>query len=528
MINDAVTQSILHKGEKPIEFEMDVCENLPTHLIGDELRIKQILTNFLSNAFKYTMSGKIILTVNCVRESDDVRLTFVIKDTGIGIRQEDIKNLFKDYVQMDMSANRKIIGTGLGLSIAKRLVEKMDGSITVESEYGKGSVFTVSFLQKSVTDDVIGIDVINSLKQLNYSEVKRRQTGKLMRLNMPYARVLIVDDVITNLDVARGLMKPYHMQIDCVTSGQEAIEAVLDKRVRYNAIFMDHMMPGMDGIEATRLIREIDSDYAKNIPIIALTANAIVGNEEMFLNNGFCAFISKPIEIASLDNVIREWIRDKELEKLYMRTDDISVPVFDDDINWSALNKGVTGVDVDKGLTRFYGDKTAYVDVLRSFAKNTVPLIEQAQNVNKDDLPAYATVVHGIKGSSSGICAGSVADIAEALEKAALDNDIEYISAYNKTLIDAVTLLISNIEAMLAELDADNQKPKKEKPAPETLLSLLQACRDYEMRKVDTALDELESYDYEQNRELVTWLRDNVEQMNFDEIIDRLSEYEVK
>jgi len=527
MINDAVTQSILHKGEKPIEFIMHVSEDLPTHLIGDELRIKQILTNFLSNAFKYTMSGKIELTVSCSRDGEKVWLSFIVVDTGIGIRQEDLENLFSDYVQMDMSANRKIIGTGLGLPIAKRLVEQMDGQITVESEYGKGSTFSVRVMQKYVNNDVIGPDVTNSLKQLNYSEVKRRQTGKLMRLNMPYARVLIVDDVITNLDVARGLMKPYHMHIDCVTSGQEAIEAVLDKRVRYNAIFMDHMMPGMDGIEATRHIREIGTDYATNIPIIALTANAIVGNEEMFLENGFQAFISKPIEIASLDNVIREWVRDKEQEKLYTRTEWQQLPVQEDDMNWQALENGIEGINVEKGLARFYGDKSAYTDVMRSYAKNTIPLLEEAQKVSKENLESYATVVHGIKGSSGGISAYEVAAIAEALENAAISGDYKYIKANNKNLIDSVKRLISNIEATVDNIDSDNRKPKQDSPDSDILNNLLQACTDYDMRQVDAALEELEAYDYVSNGELVIWLRDNVEQMNFDEIIDRLSATDV-
>jgi len=361
MINDAVTQSILHKGEKSIEFVMNICDNLPTHLYGDELRIKQILNNFLSNAFKYTLSGTVELTVNCNHEGESIRLIFIVRDTGIGIRQEDIKNLFSDYVQMDMSANRKIVGTGLGLSIAKRLVELMDGNITVESEHGAGSTFTVSIIQKRITDDVLDPEAIERLKKLNYSEQKRRQYGYMARLNMHYARVLIVDDVVTNLDVARGLMKPYNMQIDCVTSGQEAVEAILDKRVRYNAIFMDHMMPGMDGIEATRKIREINTEYAKNIPIIALTANAIVGNEEMFLKKGFQSFISKPIEIAHLDAVIREWVRDKEQEELYQRTSDVVRPVYEEDKNWQALEKSIPGLNIDKGLARFYNDKSAYV-----------------------------------------------------------------------------------------------------------------------------------------------------------------------
>jgi len=523
MINDAVTQSIMHRGEKPIEFVMNVCETLPTHLFGDELRIKQILNNFLSNAFKYTVEGTVELTVESEREDEKVWITFIIQDTGIGIRQDDINNLFSDYVQVDMSANRKIIGTGLGLSIAKRLVELMDGSIKAESEYGKGSVFTVRLMQKHITDDTIGPEVIESLKQLIYSEQKRRSFGSMTRLYMPYARVLIVDDVVTNLDVARGLMKPYHMEIDCVTSGQEAIEAILDKRVRYNAIFMDHMMPVMDGIEATQRIREIDSDYAKSIPIIALTANAIVGNEEMFLSKGFQAFISKPIEIAHLDAVIREWVRDKEQEKLYQRTDDYIPPVHDDDKNWQALLKGVNGLNIDKGMARFYNDKGAYVDVLRSYSRNTPLLLDKSRVVDKDNLTDYATILHGIRGSSGGICAEGTADMAEALERAALAGDYDYVIANNKKLATTARKLITEIETMLKELDADNQKPKKEKPDIVTLSNLRVACDNYDMSGVDTALEELESFDYESGGDLISWLRENAEQMNFDEIIKKLS-----
>ena len=524
MINDAVTQSIMHRGEKPIEFVMNVCENLPTHLCGDELRIKQVLNNFLSNAFKYTLEGTVELTVNCVRESEAVWLTFIVRDTGIGIKQEEIGNLFRDYVQMDMAANRKIVGTGLGLSITKRLVGMMDGDIKAESEYGNGSIFTVRLMQKHVTDDVIGPEVIESLKQLNYSEQKRRHYGNMARLNMPYARVLIVDDVITNLDVAKGLMKPYNMQIDCVTSGQEAIEAILDKRIRYNAVFMDHMMPGMDGIEATQKIRDIGTDYAKNIPVIALTANAIVGNEEMFLQKGFQAFISKPIEIACLDAVIREWVRDKEQEKLYQRTDSHRHPVHDEDKNWQALDKGVLGVNIEKGLARFYNDKSAYLDVLRSYARNTQALLEASRKPDKNNLEDYTTTVHGIRGSSSGIGAEETATLAEALEKAAITGDFDYIAAHNENLTVTARKLISDIDSMLDEFDDDNRKPKKNRPDTVTLNKLRIACDNFDMGSVDAALEELERYDYDADGELIVFLRANVEQMNFDEIIKKLSE----
>ena len=526
IINDATTQSILHRGEKPIEFVMDICENLPVHLFGDELRIKQILNNLLSNAFKYTYEGKVELAINCIREGEAVWLTFIVRDTGIGIKQEDIAVLFTDYAQMDTAANRKVVGTGLGLSITKRLVELMNGQISVNSEYGKGSIFSVRFMQQHVTDDVIGPEVIESLKNFHYSEEKRRKFGAISRISLPYARVLIVDDVVTNLDVAKGLMKPYNMQIDCVTSGWEAVEAMHDESIRYNAVFMDHMMPGMDGVEATRLIREIGTDYALNVPVIALTANAIVGNEEMFLSKGFQAFVSKPIEISRLDTVIREWIRDKELEKQYVRPD-VSEPSsnIQEKAIQKVIDKVIRGLNTEKGIKRFGGNLNTYHKVLSSYVKNLPPLLEKAEKIstNKELLSDYEIIVHGIKGSSWGICADEIAELAEKLEKAAGEGNYEYININNKNFIEITRKIITDIEKMLEEIHVIHRKPRKEKPDQELLEKLRDACINYEMNIVDEAITELEKYEYELDNELVVWLRQNVEQTNFDEIAEGLS-----
>jgi CheY-like chemotaxis protein len=190
----------------------------------------------------------------------------------------------------------------------------MDGSISVESEYGKGSIFTVRIFQGIGSDKIIGAETVHSLESFKFSAVtrERRQSP---RFKMPYARILVVDDVSINLDVAAGMMLPYGMTVDCVTSGREAIRLVREEKVKYDAIFMDHMMPDLDGIETVKIIRnEIDSDYAKNVPIIALTANAIVGNEKMFLESGFQAFLTKPIDTVKLDAQLNRWVRDKEKE----------------------------------------------------------------------------------------------------------------------------------------------------------------------------------------------------------------------
>jgi CheY-like chemotaxis protein len=264
------------------------------------------LNNLLGNAFKYTKEGNVTLGVNCTREGDTVWASFYIRDTGIGILKEDMDKLFTDNNQVDTKASRENDGAGLGLSIAKRFVELMDGEISVESEFGKGSTFRVRIRQGFASDTSIGKETAESLCAFRYGRKKKQ--AKLTRPDLSYAHVLVVDDFPTNLDVAAGMLRKYKMQVDCVLSGQEAVDRIAAGAPAYNAIFMDHMMPGMDGIQATTAIRTLGTEYAKNIPIIASTANAAPGSEQVFLDNGFNAFLSKPLNVASLDAVIRKWI----------------------------------------------------------------------------------------------------------------------------------------------------------------------------------------------------------------------------
>ncbi|MDR2731460.1 MAG: transporter substrate-binding domain-containing protein, partial [Treponema sp.] len=295
LLNDIITLVITRIGERPITFRLGITDDLPAHLYGDDLRVKQIFTNLLSNAVKYTREGSIELSMRCTREGDTVWMDVTVRDTGIGIREEDLKKLFSDYNQVDTKANRKIEGTGLGLAITRRLTEMMDGEINVESEYGKSTAFSLRLRQGFVNDTPIGADIANKLRNFCYADNKLIFTKKLIRLNLSYARVLVVDDMQTNLDVAAGLLRSYKMQVDCVDNGPAAIERIREEAPVYNTIFMDHMMPEMDGIETADSIRAIGTEYARNIPIIALTANAIQGTDQMFYEHGFQAFISKPI-----------------------------------------------------------------------------------------------------------------------------------------------------------------------------------------------------------------------------------------
>jgi signal transduction histidine kinase/ActR/RegA family two-component response regulator len=305
LISEAVRLNIVRIGDKPITFELEVEETLPKKFLGDELRIKQILNNILSNAIKYTRAGKVRLEV--YREGEHT-LVFRVSDTGIGIREEDIGRLFIEYSQLDARANRKIEGTGLGLAITRMLLDLMDGTVSVESEYGKGSVFTVRVPQQIIDPAPLGRERTEKLMAQEYFDAG--EESPVVPVSMAgNIRVLVVDDVDINLDVARGLLEPYGLTVDTLLSGKEAVETVRRGAPRYDMILMDHMMPEMDGIEAVRIIRnEIDSDYARNVPIVALTANALAGNEEIFLGSGFTGYISKPIDIGLLDGMLKKWV----------------------------------------------------------------------------------------------------------------------------------------------------------------------------------------------------------------------------
>jgi CheY-like chemotaxis protein len=362
-------------------------------------------------------------------------------------------------------------------------------------------------------------------------------------------------------------MKPYGMQVDCASSGPQTIELIRSEKTRYDAIFMDHMMPGMDGIEATRIIREeIGTEYARNIPIIALTANAIVGNEEMFLAHGFQAFLSKPIDIMAMDVVIRQWVRNKDLEK-EQEAGKTEVPnrrtrerrhVFDRrqidrrevpgtlvpgldilgiDISGIDIPKiDIPGIDTEKGAEHLGGDWDIYWDVMKSFAQNTPPLLDKIRAFSAEysaeaegrgspsaELNDYAIIVHGIKGSGRSIGAEDLGAKAEALEHAAKVGNVDFIRENHRAFILASDQLIDGLNAEINRVAVEHPKPRKIEPAEETLEDLLQSCRAFDIDGVDRAMEELESCEYETGADLVAWLREKADGMGFKEIAGRLS-----
>jgi signal transduction histidine kinase/CheY-like chemotaxis protein len=529
LINDTVQLNIVRIGSKRIVFKLDLDPSLPVRLYGDELRVKQVLNNLLSNAFKYTDEGSVKFGIAWEKRGDEARLTFTVSDTGKGIRKEDISKLFSEYRQLDSRANRNIEGTGLGLSITRNLVSLMNGTISVESEYGKGSVFTIQLSQKIVDESALGEMTARNLAHLNYRENRQSHGLRLVRNHMPYGKVLVVDDVETNLDVAKGLMLPYGLTIDFALSGPEAIEKVRAAGAdtvsfRYDVILMDHMMPGMDGIEAVRIIRnEIDSEYAKNVPIIALTANAIAGNEEMFLSNGFNAYISKPIDIMQLDVALNTWIRDKQSKETLMQAE-MDKAALDAAQEGPDMLDGVEldGIDISQGKERYNGAQ-AYLGVLRSYHLHTPALLEKLRGFTREKLSEYTITVHGLKGSSYGICADEIGRMAAELETAARAGDCERVLAANGALIEAVELLLFDLGELLKKTEAAKEKkPKLPRPDPVLLAQLLDVTKRYKANLMEKILGDLEANEYESGGELVTWLREQMDNLEYDAIINRL------
>jgi signal transduction histidine kinase/CheY-like chemotaxis protein len=537
IINDTVQLNIVRIGSKQIVFKLEIDDTIPVRLLGDETRVRQILNNILSNAFKYTEVGVVKFKIDWERKGDTAWITFSVSDTGRGIQKEDIPKLFSEYSKLDMKANRNIEGTGLGLSITRNLLRLMGGTISVESEYGKGSVFTVLIPQIIVDENPIGEITAKNLQLLRFMETRKLRSLNLARAFMPYGKVLVVDDVETNLDVIKGLLLPYGLSVECASGGQEAIDKICyaakePPETRYDLVLMDHMMPVMDGIEAVRIIRnEIDSDYTRNVPIVALTANALAGNEELFLSSGFNAYIPKPIDIIQLDFVLNTWVKDKQNRDTLLQADmekTIRVSLRKPDIPDLLDGYTANGIDLLKGRER-YGNDNAYLDVLRSYCLHTPSLLEQLRSLaaGNTDLEGYTIAVHGLKGSSYGICADEAGREAEKLENAAREGDVDYVKKTNESLIGMVNMLLLDLKELLAmAASKKGSRNKVSKPSEELLDKLREAASRYKSSVMEEIVSELESYDYETGSDLVVWLREQLDNLEYDSIKNRLEKGE--
>jgi PAS domain S-box-containing protein len=426
LINDTVFLNMIKHENKPIDFVLDVDENVPSELFGDELRIKQILNNLLSNSFKYTKEGEVELSIHAEDSSpqalsDTVTLVFRVRDTGQGMTAEQIGRLFDEYSRFNMEANRATEGTGLGMGITQNLVNMMNGEILVESEVDKGSLFTVRLPQGNIGTATLGKETVDRLKQFRSIYETKMEKIHIMREPIPFGKVLVVDDMDMNLYVARGMLSPYGLQIDTALSGHEAIGKI--KRNTYDLVFMDHMMPVMDGVEATREIRKLGKEYEK-LPIIALTANAVSGMAEMFLANGFNGFISKPIILHELDEVLKGLMSSERIaqrKKPETLREDETYDNFIKDI------EKIDEIDTEVGLSQVTGNKAMYRNTLEIFYQKLIGVCnDMTASLDAKELKNFTISVHAMKSMLAIIGALALSETALELEIASKNDDIDF------------------------------------------------------------------------------------------------------
>ncbi|MCL2196177.1 MAG: ATP-binding protein [Treponema sp.] len=506
LIHDTVQLNMMRYESKPIEFKLSVDENVPVMLTGDELRIKQILNNILSNAFKYTHEGMIGLKVysrnNDSGADNNVTLVFRISDTGQGMTADQVKKLGSEYARFNMEANRKTEGTGLGMNITRNLLRMMNGQIEIESTPGVGSVFTIYLPQKCVDCEPIGRDIADNLMQLNAANALKIKTVQIKREFMPYGRVLIVDDVETNLYVAKGLMAPYGLSIDTAISGFETIEKIREG-AEYDIIFMDHMMPKMDGIEATKIIRSLG--YTK--PVVALTANALTGQAEMFIKSGFDEFISKPIDIRQLNMTLNRMVRDKYPSEIVEAARKQK----------ENLVNGINQQAVEPQLAEFF---------IRD-AKKAAAVME-AIFINKcrrsDDLSMLVINIHAMKSALANVGEKDLSEEASKLEHAGREKDIKIILTELPAFLESLYGVIYRFETKIQEKEKSSEGDFSLLKGK--LLEIRDACSIYNKKAAKDTLSRLKENSWpEAVKEHLDILSGFLIHSEFDEAVKAIEDY---
>ena len=445
LIVDTVQLNLMYIGSKRINFKINVCENLPAFLVGDELRIKQILNNILSNAFKYTSEGSVGFNVGMENgEGDELELIMQITDTGQGMTKEQIDHLFEiEFTRFNVQYNRAIEGSGLGMNIAYQLTQMMNGAINVESEPGVGTTITLRIPQRRENTEILGSDTVKNLQNLETTQRALKRFSRFDYTPMPYGRVLVVDDVESNLYVAKGLMLPYKLSIETAGSGYEAISKIEAGNV-YDIIFMDHMMPGMDGMEATKTLRALG--YTN--PIVALTANTVLGQSELFLNNGFTGFISKPVDVYQLNTYLIRYVRDKQPLDVVDAVEREHAAKLEE----SAILKagGTEGVSF-RLKESFLRDAARSIDALGSAL--------QQKFFDADAFKIFVIHTHAMKSALYNINENVLSQVAGALEMAAHDNDMATINALSGGFLARLEEVSHSVSADILKSAVIDVKP---------------------------------------------------------------------
>jgi CheY-like chemotaxis protein len=489
LLNDTFNVTRVWLAKKPIDFITDVGPFIPASLTGDETRVRQVLLNLLSNAVKYTEKGFIKFTAGFEALGGNyARITFTVEDSGLGIKKENMGRLFGDFSRVNEEQGRQIEGVGLGLSIARSLCRAMGGDLTVVSEYGTGSTFTAAIVQEFDDDTPLGAMEDEPEDSLGVTSVP---------FTAPDFRVLIVDDVESNLKVCEGLLAPFNMKMDTCAGGKKAVALVAERE--YGLVFMDHMMPDMDGIEATTAIRAMPGERFKKLPIVALTANAVFGMKEMFLKNGFSDFLSKPIITRKLYGLMERWV--PEAMRAPVETVCAKMP--------DEPSVRIDGIDAASGISRVGGSESQYMEILDLYRRDALSRIADLMSVpDISSLGIFTSKVHALKGASANIGAFKLSRMAANLEDAGRRGDMDFIREKLGAFHEGLAILTERIELALSAARA-NEAGKEPSLPFESFRRLKDVLAAEDIDGIDRILDRL------RGRQLDTATR---------EVVSRISE----
>lgn len=469
-VERSIQKRIMEKG---LELKIYVEPELHENLKGDEVRIKQIIMNLLTNAVKYTEKGEVRLYITGTVVENKQDLTIEVSDTGIGMRSEDMGKLFTNFERLDLKRNRSVEGTGLGLPITKNLLVAMGGDITVSSVYGEGSTFTATVGQEIVNEEQIG-DYRKKYKEKLHHEVCYHESFRAED-----ARILVVDDNEVNLKIVVGLAKNTKLQIDTALSAAEGLKLI--RQHSYQLLLIDHMMPEMDGIEMLQHVKTMDGGIYKDIPAVAITANALSGAKQTYLDAGFCGYLSKPIDPERFEQIIKDNLPQEYVTECEdgngdtategQETDGTSDPKQAEE--WS-----IPGIDIAKALSYIGGSRELYISLLQTYLDGSEERIRKLEECkNKEDIFNYDITIHGLKGISASIGADSMAVAAAGLEEACKDPQtaMTYIQMNHDQAVSRYRELLEQIKKWLANIETDG---KIEKEAVTNITEMLTIISD--------------------------------------------------
>ncbi|MCR5324042.1 MAG: response regulator [Lachnospiraceae bacterium] len=518
LINDLVNVIRDRAAKKNLKFNVMADSSSPYLLIGDEIRIRQCVMNLLTNAVKYTETGEVSLTVSAEKKDDShISLSFTVEDTGIGMKEEDMENLFSPYKRIEEKRNRAIEGTGLGMSITRQLLALMGSELKVKSEYGKGSVFSFAVMQEVVKWDEIG-DITTRINDISSYTYEYHEL-----FHAPDAKILVVDDTEMNLTVMKSLLKRTRIGIDTAMSGSEAVRMSAD--TTYDVLFIDHMMPDMDGIETLKAIR--GTGMSKDSPAVALTANAVSGARDRYLEAGFTDYLSKPVDGEKLEKMLIAMLPDEKVEmaeECDKAAEDLS-DMFEERIS-EAFRKhlqGVDGLDIQKGLKNC-GSEEGYLSVLTVFHQTAPAKADEIENLWEiGDLENYTIKVHALKSSARIIGAAQLSELAYSLEDAGKRKDTAFIENNTEKLIDMYRAL----DAGLKWLDRENEDlpPISDDQMREAYQTITEIAGSMDYELMDNILKNLHSYNLpESDAKRVADIEKLLTELDWDGIIREVRE----